>query len=385
VNGSMRIGFSVAHASQVAGGISEVVRGLGRALVARDVQLRVFAGEDEHIPVGTECWEGLDIFVSPVRGPRSFGYQPGLRRAVAEWKPTSMHVHGLWMYPSWATRHLRLTGTPYVVAPHGMIDRWALSHSAWKKRLALTVFERASLENAACLQALTESELASIRDLGLTNPVAVIPNGVDIPTQRAIGGGDRKIMLFLGRLHPKKGLAELLQAWKLVSDRRSTRGWRLAIAGWNEGGHGDELLAMRDALGLAEQVNFLGPVFGADKARALAGADAFVLPSKSEGLPMAVLEAWSYSLPVLMTPECNLSVGYMERAAVRISSEPPALANDLAGFLAQSDSARSEIGTNGRNLVERVYRWEAIADQLIWLHRWIAGRANKPNFVETIP
>lgn len=380
----LKIGFSVAYASEVAGGISEVLKGLGRAIVARNINLRVFAGEDEHIRFGTDCWEGLEISISRVFGPRFFGFQADLHTAVVAWKPSSMHVHGLWMYPSWATRYWRRLGIPYVVAPHGMIDRWALSHSAHKKRLALVAFERFSLENAACLHALTNHELESIRAFGLTNPVALIPNGIDLPPQcSAIGGTGRKVILFLGRLHPKKGIAELLYAWEIAKAHQITSAWRLVIAGWDDG-YGEDLVRLRDVLGLAGDVEFLGPVFGDNKARAFNGADAFILPSKSEGLPMAVLEAWSYGLPVLMTKECNLVEGFGADAALRVTCDPPTLARELVQFFARSETDCRKIGANGRALVEQIYRWEAVADQLITIHYWITGHTGKPDFVDTV-
>jgi glycosyltransferase involved in cell wall biosynthesis len=380
-----KIGFSLAHASPIAGGISEVVKGLGQAIAAKGAKIRVFAGEDKHLAAGTERWEQLDATVSKIRGPRKFGYQVGLREAVKAWAPASMHIHGLWMYPSWATRHWRQQGIPYVVAPHGMLEAWALSQSAGKKRVALAAFERASLEHAACVHALSESELHSIRAFGLTNPVAVIPNGVNTPERRSTGATGRKVMLFLGRIHPKKGLKELTQAWKVAkSSVASGRDWRLVIAGWDDGGHLTDLRRLREELGLEDEVEFIGPVFGEEKARTLLGADAFILPSKSEGLPMSVLEAWSYALPVLMTKECNLVTAFHQNAAIQISSDANGLAGQLRRFFELSDGERATVAENGLHLVEQVYRWPAIAERVIALHHWVAGEGRKPDFVEVI-
>ena len=116
-------------------------------------------------------------------GPRAFGYAPELSRALDAARLDLVHTHGLWMYPSvaaawrWATRWKR----PLVVSPHGMLEPWAVRNSAWKKRIAGWLFENRHLRRAACLHALNDAEYEAIRAYGLTNPVAVIPNGVDLP------------------------------------------------------------------------------------------------------------------------------------------------------------------------------------------------------------
>jgi len=158
----------------------------------------------------------------------------------------------------------------------------------------------------------TDQERRHIRDYGLRNPVCVIPNGVDLPEDHQAPvlppwsdriPADAKVLLYLGRLHPKKGLPNLLQAWSMA--RRAVlaqaRDWHLGIAGWDQGGHEADLRAQVSAAGLSKCVHFLGPQFGAGRAAAYRNAQAFILPSFSEGLPMAVLEAWAHSLPVLMT------------------------------------------------------------------------------------
>lgn len=130
-----------------------------------------------------------------------------------------LHIHGLWMYPSVACMQWSRGKRPYLVSPHGMLDGWALRNSAWKKILAARLYENRHLRGAACLNALNESEAASIRAYGLRNPVCIVPNGVDLPDQRPTLGGGEKVCLFLGRLHPKKGLPALLSAWAKIRVR----------------------------------------------------------------------------------------------------------------------------------------------------------------------
>jgi glycosyltransferase involved in cell wall biosynthesis len=128
---------------------------------------------------------------------------------------------------------------------------------------------------------------------------------------------EAKVLLYLGRLHLKKGLANLLQAWSEVrrAGGEAAQNWYLVIAGWDQDGHQASLEAITLQRNIGDTVHFIGPQFGLDKDAAFRSSDAFVLPSLSEGMPLAVLEAWAHGLPVLMTPHCNLPEGFARGAA----------------------------------------------------------------------
>jgi glycosyltransferase involved in cell wall biosynthesis len=176
------------------------------------------------------------------------------------------------------------------------------------------------------------------RAYGLRNPVAVISNGINLPNYNehgqkvegrttAVVGSSSKVLLFLARVHPKKGLAELIEGWRMSAARRN--GWMLEIASWGDGKHEARLRAYCERLGLRSSVSWLGPQYGADLATTFKRASAFILPSFSEGLPMAVLTAWAYGRPVLMTPHCNLPEGFAAQAALAIDPEPDSIAKGL--------------------------------------------------------
>ena len=172
--------------------------------------------------------------------------------------------------------------------PEGMLESWALRNGRWKKRIAALLYENEHLRGAACLRALSDAEAQSIRSYGLRNPICVIPNGVDLPDLRESNANshpaNQKTLLYLGRLHPKKNISNLIRAWNETfnSQRGSADRWILAIAGWNQGGYESEL--KRIAAG--NSVIFLGPQFGSRKSECYRACDAFILPSLSEGLPM---------------------------------------------------------------------------------------------------
>jgi len=377
--------------SRQAGGLFLSTREIATALSQRkNVETHVVAPSDEYAHRDGAEWN-VTIETCNVIGPASFGYAPEMKKVVSKFSPDIIHHRGLWKYSSAVgLRQARQNGIPMIISPVGMLDRWALNNARWKKRIAAWLYEDEHLRIATCLHALCESELKSIRDYGLTNPVCVIPNGVKIPdgvsaTQppwQDLIPGDRHVLLFLGRLHPKKGLPTLIEAWDhWKSTHSSSQNWSLAIVGWSQGGHKEDLQQQVAARGLKEDVKFLGPLYGADKQAAFTNAEAFILPSYSEGLPMAVLEAWSYRLPVVMTPECNIPAGFKAGAAIHIDAESSSIAKGLRQLAGMGSMERASIGERGLALVEQQFTWSRIAEQLHHVYRWMLGNSGQPDCV----
>jgi poly(glycerol-phosphate) alpha-glucosyltransferase len=277
-----------------------------------------------------------------------------------------------------------------------MLEPWAVRHSGWKKKAAGWLFQDAQLRGAACLRALCPAEVDSFRAYGLRNPVCVVPNGVDLPSPAETAAprhprfpADRKVLLYLGRIHEKKGLVPLLSAW--AAARADGSEWVLAIAGWDQGEHEAQLRQQATELGLAftdgrspsldASVLFLGPQFGADKEACYASCDAFVLPSFSEGLPMVVLEAWAQAKPVLMTPACNLPEGYIAGAALRVEPTPESIARGLRELFSLSSDDLRAMGRKGQALAESKFDWRKVAEQMASVYAWVLGDGPKPDCV----
>jgi glycosyltransferase involved in cell wall biosynthesis len=383
---SARVAVLMASVSRMAGGVFWAVRSLTEALHRKGAEIAVFGGLDECSPEDTASWRGPSVNAFPQRGPRSFGYQPELRSAVTHFSPDLLHVHGLWMYPSVVARWASKT-TPHVISPHGMLDPWAVRNSAWKKALAGAMYENSNLARAKCIHALCEAEYSAIRRHGVRNPVAIVPNGVELPDLSEVVAipdwrrripSDAKVLLYMGRIHPKKGLIALLHAWRISQQRSiATRGWHLVIAGWDQDQHCAQLHSYVADHNLTDGVHFVGPQFDAAKSATFLSADAFVLPSLSEGLPMAVLEAWSYSLPVLMTPECNLNVGFAAGAALRIDGAE-GISSAIESLCEMNDQQRCDMGIRGRRLVEKQFQWSIVADAMGEVYDWMLGNASTP-------
>jgi glycosyltransferase involved in cell wall biosynthesis len=376
--------------SRGAGGLFYSVRRLVQAIAAEGtIDVEVLALADEFSDDDRASWAPIRTQVFPTLGPKSFGYSAALSKALIHSNFELLHVHGMWMYPShlslrWGKKYKR----PYLVSPHGMLDPWALKNSRWKKAVANALYQRENLERAACLRSLCVSETESMRALGLTQPVCQIPNGVDLPEPGPSGPAPwakdlkpgSRVLYTLGRMHPKKNLPALIEAFSRVqkSGAKGSQDWVLILAGWDQLGHEALCKDLAKAHGMEHKILFPGPLFGQAKADAFRASEAFILPSFSEGLPIAVLEAWSYGLPVLMTPECNLPEGFAKDAAVRISTDAGALERSLAAYFSEDVDAHRAMGARGRALVEAQFTWKRIGKDMNDTYLWLLGGGPAP-------
>jgi poly(glycerol-phosphate) alpha-glucosyltransferase len=291
-----------------------------------------------------------------------------------------IHLHSLWQYPSILFNRLNKDRKFIkVISPHGMLDTWALNNKKFQKVISLFLYEKRNLNTADCIHALCEQEFKDIRKLAPNVPVAIIPNGVYLPTaEKSIAHTKSdKHILFLGRIHPKKGLENMIKAWANIKEHN----WKLVIAGIDENGYEDYLKKIVFQLNL-DNVLFSGSVFGKDKEELLLSSDAFILPSFSEGLPMSILEAWSYKLPVLMTPQCNLETGFIVGAAVEIDNSVSGITNGILKLFSLDDENLIDMGRKGYELVKSEYTWEKVGDKMAELYLWLIKKADKPSFVK---
>lgn len=385
----MRIAFLSVLLSRKAGGLFVSVRQLAQVLAAHPgTQIRVFGSIDAHLEVDRRAWGSVDLCPLPIRGPRSFGFMPDLMDRLREFSPEIVHVHGLWTYVSRAAaQYCSQNNVPCVISPRGCLDSWALKNSRLKKWLALQAYEKAHLSGATVMHALAENERQAFVQFGLSAPVAVIPNGIRLHSgNRPPPPGwlkpivaKKRVMLFLGRIHPKKGLVEFIRALALLQaqDLPALAEWHFVIGGWDEINHLEQVKAEIQKGGLERVVDIVGPLFGEEKEAVLANVHAFILPSFSEGLPMAVLEAWSWKLPTLITPECNLEIAFSRGAALKIQNDPPQLARSLKQFLEMTNNERALLAQAGYDLVNEKFTWDQIGSDMSAVYRWALNPASK--------
>lgn len=282
-----------------------------------------------------------------------------------------VHIHAIWNFPTWwAMRSAYRAGVPYIVSPQGSMDPWALRHKGWQKRLYGPLVEMPLLKKASCLQALTAKEAAQFRSMGMRNRIEVIPNGVATGALSRAGSPDpgyfglssnHATLIFLSRVHPKKGLDLLIDAAALLKNELPEL--KIVIAGSDGGSGYRETIETRCRKKNVERMfTFVGELSGEKKWNALLAADAFVLSSYSEGLPVAALEAMGVGLPVVVSEECNLPEVQLAGAGYVSAIDVRHLANAIKNIFSLTPAERIEMGRRGRKLVSRSFAWPSIAD-----------------------
>lgn len=322
-------------------------------------------------------------FVEREHGVKAFmPGKPAFSRAVEQAAGESgiVHDHGLWLPSNHAAaRAARQARRPFVVSVRGMLAPWPLSQSRAKKRVGWALYQRRDLRSATLFHATAEQEAEDVRRVGLRQPVALIPNGVDLPERYGTDRpeGEVRHALFLSRLHPKKGLVNLVQAWAQVRPE----GWELVLAGPDADGHRAEVEQAVSELGITGSVRFTGPVGDEGKWDLYHSADLFVLPTFSENFGIVVAEALAAGLPVITTkgaPWQDLEThdcGWW----IDIGVEP--LARALAEATGLSDERRRMMGQRGRALVEEKYSWSHVADEMSAVYSWLLGHEPRPDCI----
>jgi glycosyltransferase involved in cell wall biosynthesis len=289
-----------------------------------------------------------------------------------------IHGHGLYVGTNYLFgKEARRQGKPLVYHVHGFFEPWILNRSRWKKKLAHWFFENANFHRVKLWRALTAKEADQIRACGITAPIVVAPNGltledypapekknepVETPLIPCLAKTKRRA-LFLGRIHPKKGLDLLLSSWAALNGAKD--GWELVIAGPDENGYLNEIKSIAQTLNLYEKIRFTGPVTGRAKIALLHSADLFVLSSYSEGFSMSLLEAMACKVPVVATQSCNFPDVTARQAGWECECTRESVHGTLNEALREDDLARRQRGWNGYRLVEERYAWSAIVSTIL--------------------
>lgn len=303
-------------------------------------------------------------------GPSKAFFSPALAREANRLVEEAdvLHGHGFYVGTNWVlASKCRRQEKSLVYHPHGFFEPWILRRSRWRKHLAHLLFENRNFRAARLWRALTTKEADQIRRQGIRAPIVIAPNGIRLEPFDNVppspGNKTRRRLLFLGRIHPKKGLDLLLEAWAQLAPKH--RDWEVVVAGPDENGHLATLQAIVRKRGLEESVSFPGPVTGSEKVLLLKSADLFVLTSRSEGFSVAVLEAMACRIPVLLTKPCNFHELAAAGGGFECEAEFDSIRKKLVEALAASDLERTERGEHGRGLVQSRYTWPAISQTIL--------------------
>jgi glycosyltransferase involved in cell wall biosynthesis len=346
------------------GGLGMAVCDLHRTMARSCYEDTVVIGIDgKHVADA----ERFHIRSFPGVGPAGAYFNPSLGAAVREEASRAdiVHLHGFYTYPmlrGW--RAARSHGKPVVRHAHGILEPWILQRSRLKKKLAHLVFEDAAFAGTTLWRALTLAEADQIRQNGGRGEIVVVPTGIDLAPIDAAPSrpADRPTLIFLSRLHKKKGLDLLLPAWQRVHAKHP--GWRLAIAGKEEDGSGAAAAEFVRANNLGDSIEVVGPLPQADKFTFLKSGSAFILPSYSEGFSMGILEAMACELPVICTDACHFPEVATLGGGWECGVSVEGVAGALVALMSCGEAELAERGRQARRLAEQNYTWNKLAQDL---------------------
>ena len=354
----------------------------GQCALGHQVSLRVLEGYP-HTSAAVRLPPPIDMAVDPVDRPARLGGSTALRnRLRTDPTPDVYHLHGAWLRAMhYGAVEARRRRKPYVVELMGMYEPWPLQQKRLVKKISRLWYQDALLRRAGCLHVNSRNEAQALRQLGFRAPIAVIPVGVDtltIDKPVATDSGSpfpglatQPFFLYLARIHSKKGIELLLQAWSASAYEFPAH--CLVVAGSGEEEYVARCRRMVADLGLENRCRWLGPVDDVSKRWLFQHADLYVLPSYSENFGNTVAEALAHSTPVLttsQTPWTNLPAegcGWIADATV------DALRGRLTEALQTGTAERRRMGEIGRRLVEQRYSLASVVSQIDRIYTWLLG------------
>lgn len=363
--------------------------GLCYELARRGEQMAIYTtnidgDSDLDTPLEQAVWDqGVEIRYFPVQTPRSYTLSLPLARALKTAIPQYdlVHIYSLYLFPpTVAAYYCRRYNVPYLVEPHGTLDPYLFQRHRGRKWLYERVFEWRNLNQAAAIRFTTAEEQELTRPLNLRAPGVVIPIGIDSPPDEGtIPVGtfhtawpetqDKKLLLFLSRLHFKKGLDILTKAFGLIARQRDDV--HLVLAGPDDQGYGVQVRDWLAAEGVLAKCTFTGMLLGKEKWAAFRDAAVFVLPSYTENFGIAVVEAMAAGVPVVISDKVNIWREVTDAGAgVAVGCDAQELCDALLPLLANPETGKV-MGLRGRQLVEQQFSWDVIGDRMLQVYRQI--------------
>jgi len=370
----MNICIITGSVTRSAGGLFFSVRALTQhSMRHKDLNFEVWSIRENENITDVDQWSPIIPRVFRKSFSGKFGFSIDMIRAFLASDFDLIHIHGLWGMPSLIAHLALIKNIPVVVSPRGMLDPWILGKRSLLKNLYAKFFEYPLLRKVSVIHALSQEENLAISFLNLGVPVVTIPNGVVMPLER-VKFADRNpdfILSYIGRYDNKKGLLEFINSWASI-DIKLREKWKIYFYGWGSESYKNLLIDRISKLGLSPSCIVNGPVYGRDKVNVLQKSFAFILPTKSEGLPMAVLEAWAYGVPVLTTKHANLQIGFLNRAAIDIGSEE-CFTKNISKFLNDAELIGPILSENGIELTRKYFSWPKIANDTVEIYRHLVS------------
>lgn len=371
--GPTKIVLELAQAIGKLGNKVDIVTTHANGATNLDVPLRTWVDESDYRIQYFPYWDVADYKIS-------VSLTKWLFQHVADYD--LVHTNAVFSYPilpaHWACQYRKV---PYIMTPHGMLEPWAMEYKAWKKQLYYKLLEKPALQNAAAVQITGSPEAKSIRSYGIETPLVFAANGIhqrdcetqidpEIFYQQFPHTRNKTLILFLGRIDPKKGLDLLATAFAQVSAQFPQT--HVIVAGPDNTGFLPTAQSYFAQAGL-DAVTFTGMLTGTIKQAALAAASIYVAPSYSEGFSMSVLEGMAAGLPCIITTGCNFPEAGEAQAAYIANINADEIADRLIECLKNPQQAK-EVGDRARKLILEQYTWERIAVNLQTAYKAIVNQ-----------
>lgn len=373
----MRILQTIAGFGTHSGGTSTCTYDLLSAMHRIGCKVDLMSIQSEDLIGYGEEW----IKVLPNDTITPFGYSQYMNKFLCLSNYDLYHTNGLWMYCNHVTASVaRKKNKPYIITPHGMLYPQALARSAWKKRLMMRFCFDKDIREASCIHVTCMQEMKYYRDLGYQNPVAVIANPVPIPDyiNEIKSQRNKKRIGFLGRLHPRKNVKGLIEAWARLGN--ATQNAELYIMGKGDESYEADLRKFVQTLGLTNVV-FAGFVSGREKFEKLASLSALFVPSDFENFGMIITEALIVKTPVMTSLGTPWEELNSRHCGWWVNNDVKTLSQTIEIALSLSDDEIEAMGEKGRQLVIEKYRDVQIATQMKQLYEWLLYGRTKPEFV----
>ncbi len=381
----MKIIHVVAGLWKDTGGPAEVIPQLCLALSNKGCDVSLVTVDGAHSGATLECGrKGVDLVSFKALSTGGIRYIPDLGKYLKKEVKNCdiVHNHGHWLHSNWSAYYWsKYYKKPLVTTPHGTLVPGMLERSRLKKAVAWNLVDKHLIKYSKIIHALSNKEkLAMEPKVGNeAQKIEVIPNGVNawsLPDSNKMHEQfpetkNKKIILFLSRVHEIKGICDLLNAWE--NQYTDFPNWHLLVVGSVDNSSKKFIQAVKSNSKFSKAVTFTGPMYGDSRLAAYAIADTFVLPSYGEGLPTVLLEALASSLPLVYTHECNFQDAVEIGAGIVYPAGISGLEVSLKKMLTLSDQDRFHMGKRGLELVRSHYSWGSIADQWIELYRRVVN------------
>ena len=293
-----------------------------------------------------------------------------------------IQIQSMWDWPYHKVMvEARKLGIPYIVTPRGMLEPWSLSQKKWKKKLAWWLYQRNDVQKSVCVFTTAKMEAEHVTNLGITTCKAVIPNGIETDSYPCKTSVDvvKKQVLFLSRVHVKKGIEVLFEAWKQIHP--DYEDWQLLVIGNGEAEYIHSLENRVECLGLKESIKILPPVFGNDKIQIYQESALFCLPSYSENFGMAIAEAMSCGTPVITTTNCPWNILNDTKTGWCIDLNVDNLERALREALSMNPTELYDMGQKASKLIYENFDYRNVTRKTLKLYEWLLNGGEKPEFV----